>query len=67
MIKYRDECCHCSAPGYPCDGPSCPNLNVPHFYCDKCKHEVEELYYNDDEQWCADCILGELQKVEAED
>lgn len=36
MIKYKDECCGCAVPGYPCLGNSCPNKNVPRYYCDVC-------------------------------
>lgn len=67
MVKYENECCGCAVPAYPCMGSACPNRNVPHLYCDKCKNEVEELYqWNDTEQWCIDCIKKNLEKVELE-
>lgn len=67
MIKYKDECCSCSVPGYPCLGSKCSNRNVPHYYCDRCGDEVdaEDLYideYNDGEL-CLDCIYGTLKKA----
>lgn len=65
MVTYENECCGCAVPAYPCMGSACPNRNVPHFYCDKCEDEVEELYqWNDTEQWCIDCIKKNLKKVE---
>ena len=66
-IKYENECCGCAVPAYPCMGSACPNRRVPHFICDKCGDDVEELYWWDDEkQLCIDCIKENLEKVEAE-
>lgn len=59
MIKYEDECCGCSVPAYPCLGSSCPNRNVPHYYCDNCGEEVDEYWVIDDsanEYVCEDCL-----------
>ena len=59
MIKYEDECCGCAVPAYPCLGSSCPNRNVPHYYCDTCGEEVGEFYVVDDstdEYICEDCL-----------
>lgn len=66
MIEYENECCDCAVPGYPCLGKDCPNIRVPHYYCDQHKEEAE-LYYYDGEQLCLDCIIGRLEKVVAED
>ena len=41
MITYEDECCGCATPAYPCMGDACPNRNVPHLYCDRCKEEAD--------------------------
>ena len=59
MIVYEDECAAC---GLPCLGTSCPNRNVPHFYCDECEDEAE-LFEYDGEQLCIKCIEGRLEKV----
>lgn len=62
-IRYEDECCGCEVPAYPCMGDSCPNRNVPHLYCDKCKEEMDELYETENGELCADCVLGMFEKV----
>ena len=66
MITYEDECCGCATPSYPCMGDACPNRNVPHLYCDRCKEEADTLYEYEGEQVCVDCILKSLDKVESE-
>lgn len=55
-VVYKDECVSC---GLPCLGNTCPNRNVPHYYCDKCKYEYEtdELYVTDDGDLCLDCLV----------
>lgn len=65
MIKFKDECCGCAAPAYPCLGSDCKNRNVPHFYCDNCEEEFEanELYNNDDEDLCQECLLLKFDTV----
>ena len=63
MIIYEDRCCDCAAPGYPCLGSSCPNRNMPILVCDECEEEAE-LYWFDDKQLCADCILAHFKRVE---
>ena len=59
MIIYKDECCDCAVPGYPCLGDACSNRHVPHIYCDKCG---EEIYYDEhgfdtseEVHFCANC------------
>ena len=47
-------------------GSACPNRNVPHFYCDECKNDVEALYYYDGKELCLECIEKMLEKVKAE-
>ena len=66
MIIYKNDCCGCASPGYPCRGESCDLRNNPHYFCDRCGEEVdpEELYEdNGGEQLCVDCILKEYKKV----
>lgn len=60
-IEYENECVSCDLP---CLGSACPNRRVPHLYCDKCKHEVDDLYDYDDKQICLDCIVKQLKKIE---
>ena len=67
MIKYENECCGCATESYPCMGSACPNRKVPHFYCDKCGEDVEELYKIDGEELCEDCLLDNFEKVELEE
>lgn len=44
-------------------GDSCPNRHVPHFYCDKCGDDCEEIYHYDGKEMCIDCIADSLIKV----
>ena len=62
MIEYENECVGCP-PEMGCMGSSCPNRNVPHYYCDECGDETS-LYYYDDKELCIDCIKEKLEKVE---
>ena len=64
MITYEDECCGCATESYPCLGSACPNRNVPHLYCDKCKEEVEKLYKYDGQEICEECLLKEFEVIE---
>ena len=62
MVRYENECCGCATPAYPCLGSSCPNMNVPHFYCDECGEE-SDLYHFEDEELCINCIEKRLEPV----
>ena len=62
MIKLVNECVGC---GLPCQGDSCPNRNVPRFYCDSCGDETD-LYEFEGEQLCICCIEKRLEKVRYE-
>ena len=66
MERIESECVDCTSVGLHCMGSSCPNRRVVRFYCDKCGCE-ETLYYYDDRELCADCILDELEVVEGSD
>lgn len=61
MIKYENDCVSCP-PEIGCLGSSCPNRNVPHYYCDKCGDEAQ-LYEYDGKELCIDCIAEKLKKV----
>ena len=63
MIKYENECCGCATESYPCLGSACPNRNVKHLYCDKCKDDVELLYNYDGEGLCEDCLKNSFEKI----
>ena len=67
MTKYENECCGCATESYPCLGSACPNRHVPHFYCDKCGEDVEELYKVDGEELCEECLKDNFEKVELEE
>ena len=64
MITYEDECVGCP-PEIGCFGSACMYKNVPHYYCDKCKYEVdcEDLYYYDGEEICKECLLELIPKA----
>lgn len=64
MIVIGSECVDCDLP---CVFTACPYYRVVYYVCDCCGEEVEDLYYFDCEQLCADCILKLLEKVEYED
>lgn len=56
-VRYEDQCCDC---GLPCLGSSCPNRNVPIWYCDECGEEEVTLYVVDGKEVCKDCALKML-------
>lgn len=62
MIKYENRCCSCAVPGYPCMGNSCPNINVPIYYCDICENAIA-LYNIDGEHYCEDHAKEYLKEV----
>ena len=69
MVRFENDCCDCATPAYPCRGERCPLRHSVHFYCDKCKSEVDEgeLYEYAGEEMCLDCIKDELPVVKAHD
>ena len=63
MKKIENHCCSCAAPGYPCLGSACPNINVPVYYCDKCKEEIEgDVYEADEQELCESCLCDKFRK-----
>ena len=62
MIKYENECV-CCPPEMSCLGSGCPNRNVKHLYCDKCKADCEELYDYAGEELCEECLLDLFNKI----
>lgn len=63
MVKFENDCCDC---GMPCTC-TCNLKKVPHFYCDGCNEEVDDLYEYEDGQYCVDCLLQLVPKVEVSD
>lgn len=63
MIRYENHCCSCAVPAYPCIGSSCPNINVPVYYCDYCKPDVYAEYKIDDEHYCERCAREYIKRV----
>ena len=49
MQKIEDECVGCP-PELGCRGEYCPNRNVTHWYCDKCRARIyeDEICHTDD-------------------
>ena len=65
MLKYNNYCCDCAVPGYPCRGSSCPNLNVPVYYCDECGDEIDDDIFDvDGEELCEDCLKDMFRRIE---
>ena len=62
MLRYKNHCCDCATPNYPCRGSICPNRNVPVYYCDKCGDEITEVYLANDEELCEDCLKEMFRK-----
>lgn len=64
MVKTENECCDC---GLSCLYESCPYWAVTRYYCDRCKSEVDTLYWWGRQQLCLDCIEIQLERVEVDD
>jgi len=64
MIKYESNCVSC---GFPCMKDSCPNYKVRVCICDKCKEEVERLFWYNGFQYCKDCLVSEFDEVDCDD
>lgn len=61
MKTIENECLDCPKE-IGCLGSTCPNRNVPHYYCDECKEE-ETLYHFEGEELCIYCIEKRLEEV----
>lgn len=53
MVKYENECVNC---GLPCVGSACSYYKVPHYYCDNCHDETNNLHNFDGRQLCDYCL-----------
>lgn len=58
MIIFRNECCNCATPGYPCLGSMCPNRNVPVHVCDECGTVIEDAFGSLGIDLCERCKDG---------
>lgn len=59
MIVEKNDCVGC---GFPCNSDGCPYNRASHLVCDCCGEETD-LYYFDNQELCAECILDRLEKV----
>lgn len=66
MIDFIDECAGCPKE-LGCLGDSCPNKHVPSLICDDCGNETDSLYEVEGSQYCAECALAHLTKVNTPD
>lgn len=66
MVRYENHCCDCATPSYPCMGEQCPLRRVAVHYCDnpKCRAELDEIYDDDGDELCADCLLERYRRKE---
>lgn len=62
MKKIENECVGCP-PEMGCLGKTCPYVDIPHYYCNRCGEE-ETLYHYDGEELCGYCLLNEFEIVE---
>ena len=62
MIRYENQCVGCP-PEMGCLGSTCPNRNVPHYYCDECGEEIEHLFEMYGEELCESCLKAIFKKV----
>ena len=56
MIRYENHCCDCAVPGYPCEGSSCPYIDVPVYYCDICGYSTPAEYDIEGGHYCKECV-----------
>lgn len=73
MIRYENECVGCPKE-IGCLGDSCPNISVPHLYCDDCGEELnfERSSYDDyvfnafvykEKHYCLECLLEKVGAI----
>lgn len=62
MIRYENHCCGCAVPGYPCMGSSCPNVNVPTYYCDDCNDDTYAEYDIEGGHYCEEHAMKYLKE-----
>ena len=60
MKITTSDCVDCDLP---CIQESCRYYKVDRYLCDECNEETE-LYYFDNQELCAECVLNRLEKIE---
>lgn len=63
MKKFISECVGCCS--LPCLGKTCPNTNIPVFYCDICNQEIDStdgVYEVDEKDLCLECLKNKFRK-----
>lgn len=63
MVRIENDCCSCTADGYPCIGDECFRRHAKHYYCNNCNEETKIYYFNGSEL-CLECIEKQLEVVE---
>lgn len=56
-VEYRNECCDCAVPAYPCLGDICPNRHVKYLVCDNCGEDTDELWNG----LCEECFIEDAK------
>lgn len=51
MIRYKNECIDC---GLYCSS-DCVYLRIPHYYCDNCGKECDDLFEYYSDELCEKC------------
>ena len=63
MLAIENECVGCPS-NMPCIYEACRHYKTVHYYCDKCDEEADDLFKWNEEEWCLDCIINDLERVE---
>lgn len=61
MIVYENDCCSCDLPCI-----DCGRKHSPHYYCDSCGEEDEEMYEDKEtkEHICSDCMKKRYKRID---
>lgn len=63
MRKLISECVGCCS--LPCLGMTCPNVDIPVFYCDVCNQEIDSsdgVYEVEGKDLCLECLKNKFEK-----
>lgn len=60
-IEYEDGCVGCPQGCIHCGRE---HMKIPHFICDKCDFEVDDLYETDEGQICIDCLIENFTRID---
>lgn len=67
MVIYKNDCCDCAVPAYPCLGNVCPLRHNPHYYCDICGEETDNYHQADGMDLCDKCYRKEFTDEDESD